>query len=648
MSIKSFIKQYFIEQQDKKYEASLAEKKVTYTQWLQKRQAEWSQMRTVMQTDEEFVILQLAEGELAEYAMRNLADYFYENPRAQVVYGDEDALNASEVPSNPWFKPDWSPDLMNSYFYFGSIVAVRTAHFEKIKSFYDKVEPETWAKLFSHKKDNVYYIDNFADAEKWFSHCLMIGLQKGSHAVGHLHQILFTASDLQSREKFFAHSEFKKAEHQAMLRGFAENYCLAVPTDEPVVSIIIPSKDHPELLEQCIDSVKAHTDIPCEIVVVDNGSCRENREKSLVLLEHCGLPHVYEYMPGASEEPLPFNFSQMCNLGAEKASGKLLLFLNDDVTLCEGCIQEMAAAAVRPFTGAVGMKLLYPESNRIQHAGVTSLPMGPVHKLQTLEDRGDHYAKAGSCSANFSAVTAACLMLEKSKFQEVGGYEESLAVAFNDVDLCYKLLEAGYFNVCINEIFAYHHESLSRGSDGMSEEKIKRLMAERDRLFAMHPELPGRDPFYSEYLNRDGLGPKIVPAYLTSANKTQLLTPTAYTLPKQAREDRCFAVGLEDIRGKYLYGWSIVLGDDNACYERRLVLKSESTGTVFAGVLQGQYRPDQEENVPDQKNVALCGMDVLIDTASLPKDTYRIGILASNRVTRTTLIHWSRRTLETV
>lgn len=645
MSLKSLIKEYFVNKENKKYEQLLAQKQVTYPLWLTQMEEVWRSGQTPKEVPE-FVVLLFSEGEPAEYALRNIGACFASHPSAEIVYADEDVYENGTF-QMPWFKPDWSPDLLESYLYTGSMLAVRMEHFQKIKSFYDKIDPASWEALFADRTGNVYRITDYEAVEKWLHHCVAVGYRKKSAAIAHLPQILFHAHGAKEQEKFFAPSAFLQSRRAALLKGFYENHVLAVPAGTPVVSVIVPSKDNPAVLEQCLQSLAKAADIPCEVIVVDNGSGEENKQKVQALL--LNLPQ----MQGTGEkltadylyEPMEFHFSKMCNLGAAKARGELLLFLNDDVTLTEGGISELAVRALRTYTGAVGIRLLYPEGNRIQHAGITSLPMGPVHKLQGLQSDGAYYAKTGSVVGNFLAVTAACLMVEKAKFEAVGGFEDSLAIAFNDVDLCYKLAEQGYYNVCVNDKYAFHHESLSRGADE-SPEKVRRLLRERDVLFGRHPDYMERDPFYSPHLNHDGLDVRIAPAYQTSRNVCE--KPTACARAKafaKAREDECVMVRVEDVRDGVILGYSVVLGDDNACYEKKLLLQARDDGTVYHLPVVGQYRPDLEENLPDQTNVALGGFWVDVTGAELPAGEYRIGVLAGNRVNGVKLYHFSNRSV---
>jgi hypothetical protein len=163
----------------------------------------------------------------------------------------------------------------------------------------------------------------------------------------------------------------------------------------------------------------------------------------------------------------------------------------------------MAGHASLDHVGAVGAKLYYPDSTLIQHIGVISFTGGPVHSLCQHDDRVNYYFCRNKTEYNYSAVTAACLMVQTSKFWEVGGFDESFAVAYNDIDFCFKLTEKGYYNVSRMDAVLYHHESLSRGSDVLNPEKMKRLISEREHLYREHPQYIGKDPFYSPNLTME-------------------------------------------------------------------------------------------------------------------------------------------------
>jgi GT2 family glycosyltransferase len=195
----------------------------------------------------------------------------------------------------------------------------------------------------------------------------------------------------------------------------------------------------------------------------------------------------------------------MCNIGAKNAEGDYLLFLNDDITADNGqWIEYMLSKAVEKHCGAVGIKLLYPDKKTIQHCGVALFPNGPVHLLQGLSDDENYAFGRNRYTYNCIAVTAAAMMVSKQKFTEVGGFDEELSVAYNDVELCLKLYEKGWYNVNIAETYLIHHESATRGNDLLSEQKLRRLDKERELLYNKHfmAENEGYDVFYPQAYSR--------------------------------------------------------------------------------------------------------------------------------------------------
>lgn len=727
MNIKQLVKQILMQKENKQYQRRLQDKTCTYAEWLRQQEAVWEQTeesfsesssgKTAGRGTEkrkscqnpEIVLIYANEGNPASYATKNIARYFIKHPQTQLLYGDEDRKTADGQLEQPDFKPDWSPDLLDTCFYFGSLVALRGELFDRLSDGLigkalvpccrEAVLSETTVKQENlqekdgikqthtnkiHNKQAVLQ-QTEGKAEKSLENCVgkseaypkygireyqvadretylvwirdvvkrLDGYHRNARQIAHLPQILFHA-DLSREEQ---DAPWWKQSYPAM--GLAME-TERVPLSITGVSVIIPSKDHPEILESCLQAVcRQKTErLSIEIIVVDNGSSKENKKKTEQLLsylktqagEQLKLQYIYQKMA--------FNFSKMCNLGAKQAAGELLLFLNDDVELVkEDCLEKMAAAGARAYTGAVGIKLYYPQSQRIQHVGITNLPMGPVHKLQFWEEGkpcSQLCQERMTGSRNYLAVTAACLMVEKRKFQEIGGFSEKLQVSFNDVDLCYSLYEAGYANVCLADVYAYHYESLSRGEDE-SGEKLARLLRERDMLYGRHPALKGKDPYYSPYFNREGLDTGIRAVYETLGNQLQKVTlvQPVGEKTKSCREDPCVMLRVESVIAGEITGWCVVLGDNNACYSKELLLrklqkeKTEASETVvFAIPLQEQYRPDLEQNMKDQKNAALSGFHLFLEKGSLEKGCYQIGIAVKNRVTGQRLQNWSNRTLD--
>lgn len=627
MNLRSLVKQLLIQKENKRYAGKLAARQVSYETWVDRLEhsAGWEAIEQSGQEPRSFQYYVAADGVVAEGAFARIEQYFREHPQVKVVYGDEDVLE-NGVRKSPWFKPDWSPDLFQSFFYFGSVVAVKNDLAEQVPG-----EPGT----------------------DWVYDCVKLagGYEKGCSSIGHLPVILFHCSNEKQQQKYreircrYSALQCNPSEQQDSPRASQGGQIMYPETQEDVreasVSVVIPSKDNPQVLRKCLESCMA--DAPeAEIIIVDNGSSPENQDCIRRMIEGKNIQYLYN--------PMPFNFSKMCNLGADAAKGGCLLFLNDDVELClPGSIAKMAEQSVKPYAGAVGMKLYYPDSDRIQHAGITNLPMGPVHKLQFLPDKEEYYFGSNRGMRNVLAVTAACLMVQKSKFEEAGGFAEELAVAFNDVDFCFTLHEKGYWNVCLNDSHAFHHESLSRGDDE-SPEKLERLLAERDRLYRRHPALEGKDPFYSPYLNREGLDTRIRPAYETAGNEVQIPEQEFSEMRLEGyRNDPCVLLRIESLQNGILQGYSVVLGDNNTCYDKKILLipEAETAGT-YAIPIEGQYRPDLVENMPDQTNVGLSGFWIRLSEEALgaiPAGRYRVGVAVKNRVTGLKLRNESNRYL---
>lgn len=623
MSLRSLVKQLLIQKENKRYAGKLAARQVSYEKWVDglEHSSGWEAAEQSDQEPRSFQCYVAADGVVAEGAFARIERYFREHPQVKVVYGDEDVLE-NGVRKSPWFKPDWSPDLFQSFFYLGSVVAVRNDLAEQVPG-----EP----------------------GPDWVYDCVKLagGYERGCNSIGHLPVILFHSRGEKQQQKYrnirgrYSALQCNPSEQQGSPRVPQGGQPMYPETQENVreasVSVVIPSKDNPQVLRKCLESCMA--DAPeAEIIIVDNGSSPENQDCIRGMIEGKNIQYLYNSMP--------FNFSKMCNLGADAAKGGCLLFLNDDVELCEpGTIAKMAELATRPYVGAVGMKLYYPDSDKIQHAGITNLPMGPVHKMQFLPDLKEYYFGSNRGMRDVLAVTAACLMVQRNKFEEAGGFAEELAVAFNDVDFCYTLYEKGYWNVCLNDSHAFHHESLSRGDDE-SPEKLERLLAERDRLYRRHPALEGKDPFYSPYLNREGLDTRIRPAYETAGNEMQIPAQELSEMRLESyRNDPCVLLRIESLQKGILQGYSVVLGDNNACYDKKILLipEAETSGT-YAIPIEGQYRPDLVENMPDQSNVGLSGFWMMLSQEALnkiPTGRYRIGVAVKNRVTGLPLMNES-------
>lgn len=599
---------------DRRYEKDCAERTVSYREWVAEKAADCERgirdCETMGDCEAQAVLLGGTKGEWTREAEKIFASFFAANPEVLIAYGDEDVETKKGIYADPWLKPDWSPDTFLNGDYLGGAVAVR-------KSF--------WNMLL--QKEPALASDPITILHEKITRAAG-GFQKGAASIRHVTGIFFHRSEPWENEKEMIEEEKEK------------------PEEAKLLSVIIPSRDNAPVLKKCIETFRKTSGTqPYEIWIVDNGSTRAVKRQ------------IEEYVAGTENvhylyEPMEFNFSGMCNLGAAKAAGDLLLFLNDDIeALHDGWLEKMVQKALQPWTGAVGCKLLYPDTDRIQHAGITNLPMGPVHKLQFLRDNKCYYDSRNRGIRNCLAVTGACLMVRREVYNEAGGFCENMQVAFNDVDFCFTLWEAGYFNVVVNSCHLLHHESLSRGTDE-SEEKLKRLQRERKLLYDRHPALEGKDPFYHDWLNRAGLDTRVLPEYLTGKvmpDQRQWLKVEQdgkeAEVIKSARKDRCLLLRVESADSRHVQGYGVVLGSDNACFTGKLLFEKRGRQPeIYEMEFTRQYRSDLQENMPDQINVALCGFHVEFKE-TLPEGEYRIGIYERDRISGSGLINYCNRTL---
>jgi GT2 family glycosyltransferase len=599
------------------------------------------------------------KGKLVRKAADVVRQYFTAHPEHNVVYGDEDELGTGGKYIHPYFKPDWSPDSYLNAFYIGSYFACRARTMHDCSGEYENAVRMLGGT--ANKKGSIEQTG--LEASLLSADVLFCMLAIHEHAfakrvglefpIGHIREVLFHRSPEQ--DVFYGRA-FHSSRHM-----------LLAPA---TVSIIIPSKDHPEVLQQCLNSIIETTgddNIQYDIVIIDNGSSAANRVKYGVYASRAerknGLVKI-NYIYKLQD----FNFSLMCNQGVRNSTGEYLLFMNDDIECVkEGWMREMLSQAQLKHVGVVGAKLIYPETDLIQHAGIANVRRGPVHKLQKMHDNKSHYFGYNRGIHNMIGATAACLMVSRRKFLDVGGFAENLAVAFNDVDLCYKIHEKGYYNVCCNHIYLNHHESLTRGLDNLDPKKMERLALEGDILMTRHARLYNIDPFYSPHLTEDETISAIIPR--EDYTPVQDLPYGAVSIHERgirgAREDMCLRVGCEyngtmdnwlygvtaetNTEGYFLKGYSFVIGSDNACFERKILLRlverfEDGAGPVgpkvYSFVPYTWYRPDIKVRLSDQVNVDLTGYKLRIEKGLLPPGYYQIGMLAIDKTSRTKLINW--------
>jgi GT2 family glycosyltransferase len=268
-----------------------------------------------------------------------------------------------------------------------------------------------------------------------------------------------------------------------------------LPEPRPHVTIIIPTKDRVDLLSRCVGSIVSRSTYGAlDIMIVDDGSSEPESDAYFHQVQHDSCVSVLRI-----DEP--FNFSRINNVAASRARGPLVCFLNNDTEVISAdWLEEMVSLAVREGIGAVGAMLYYPD-NTMQHAGVVLGLGGIASHAHRGQRRGmpGNYGRA-ALTQTMSAVTAACMVLRKTAFDAVGGFDESLAVAYNDVDLCLRLGAKGFRNVWTPFAELYHFESISRGDDLQGENR-PRFLAESQAMRDRWQGLLTADPYYNPNLS---------------------------------------------------------------------------------------------------------------------------------------------------
>ena len=451
------------------------------------------------------------DGALSDCALRMIRDYFAAHPQVSLLYADEDQV-VDGVHVNPWFKADWSPDTFLSTFYFGSIFALRSCALAMInpgRRTARQFESESTIREDAAEEQEARWVEPDTALRSWIygKLCLKVAQADGGFSrrrgeempVGHIPEVLFHAS--------------KKPEawDADLIRDSLTGRYSKQSAQARLISIIIPSKDNPALLERCVRSVMEYSSVPYEMIIVDNGSSPENREKTQALIDEINagdMSAVYLY------KKMPFNMARMNNMGAACANGEMLLFLHDDVVVRKhGWLSHLSEKAKLPYVGAVGMKLLYPSSNVIQHAGIMFVAGGPAYKLQNRRNDEIWYYGFNKGVRNVLALSGACIMVRRDVFGEVGGFdEENFPDCFTNVDFCCRVFEKGYYNVCRNNMYLYYYDPVSSENLLTLEQREKSRPVELEKLRVLHPMLDGTDPFYHKYLTQDAEETRFLPS----------------------------------------------------------------------------------------------------------------------------------------
>jgi GT2 family glycosyltransferase len=366
-------------------------------------------------------------------------------PDLDVVYTDEDRLDRRGQRHDPWLKPGWSPELLFSQNYINRFCAVRIETAKKCGG----------VNLHEGCASDFDLLLRLGTKNVRAHRCAFVGC--------HVMDTRFRAAINRAREKresklLVRHLGPRSA--VKVTKGFCPHTRLVRFSikGKPLVSIIIPFKDKPELLQRCVGSIIERTKYPhYEILLVSNNSElkataelveRLNQHKRVRPLKH----------------DVPFNYSEINNWAARSALGNYLLFLNNDIEVQNGgWMNFMLEYAQRPESGAVGAKLLFP-NGAIQHAGVIVGMSGMASHIFSRQKENDCYRNQASVVRNYLAVTAACMLLQKDKFWRAGGFDESFILCGSDVALCLRLASLGFRNVYHPAAVLYHHEKATRGT----------------------------------------------------------------------------------------------------------------------------------------------------------------------------------------
>lgn len=442
----------------------------------------------------EFVALMDHDDILPERALYEVAAVIAAHPDADLIYSDEDKIDANGHRYEPYFKTDWNPELILAQNMVSHLGVYRRSLIEAVGGLREGFEG-------SQDYDLALRVSELTTPERihhipWV---LYHWRQEGGPAT--FSQGFMERCAEAARRAVAEHLERTGQTKVVVDRrrdtpGWVDVRRLP-PDPLPLVSVIVPTRDRAELLAQCAEGVLEQTDYaPLELLIVDNGSVEPETHALFERLKADPRVRILE-------APGPFNFSALNNRAVAEARGEILLLLNNDISMIRpDWLAEMVAHAVRPNVGAVGARLLFPDG-RVQHAGVAvglGGVAGHVGYLHPGENHG-YYLHLGT-TRNVSAVTAACLAMRKSVFEEVGGLDEKdLKVAFNDVDLCLKVRKAGYDIVYTPHAELYHHESASRGQD-LDPEARARFDGEVAVMRRRWGETLDHDPFYGPIFDR--------------------------------------------------------------------------------------------------------------------------------------------------
>lgn len=440
----------------------------------------------------EFVALLDQDDLLTRDALFHVVALLNERSEADLIYTDEDKITDEGELILPHFKPQWSPESFLTRNYIGHLAVIRKELLDRVGGFHEG-------------------LDGAQDYD------LLLRVTEQTDRIERIPRVLYhwrlhgESTSMNKEAKTYAFDNGAEALNRALKRrglagraevqeGLPGAYIMRFDLlDTPKVTIVIPSKDKADVLEVCLKSIFKLTTYPnYEVLLLSNNSS----EPSFFEL----VKHWEEQEPERFRCTLcdyPFNHSRLMNDGVGKTDASYILLLNNDTEVIrEDWIERMLEYAQQPKVGAVGAKLLY-HNDTIQHAGVV-MGLGAVagHTFTGVDKSSAGYFSLLRSVSNYSAVTAACLLVDAAKYKEIGGFDEKLEVEYNDVDFCLRLGAAGYRNVVVQDVELYHYESLTRGHPHSNPESYRRHLREVRYIKEKWGHLIEDDPYYSPNLSR--------------------------------------------------------------------------------------------------------------------------------------------------